>query len=44
MIRVGECRMRSLWRTIVQFFVEGLVDDPDQRPITAEATTRLSRS
>jgi hypothetical protein len=31
MIRVGECRMRNLWRAIAQFFVEGLLDDADAR-------------
>jgi len=43
MIGVGECRMRNLWRAIVQFFVEGLLDDPDPRPIVAEATVRRPR-
>jgi len=34
--------MRNLWRAIVQFFVEGL-DDPDPRPIAAEATMQGQR-
>jgi hypothetical protein len=44
MIRVGECRMRNLWRAIAQFFVEGLLDDTDARPIVTEATMRWPRS
>jgi hypothetical protein len=35
--------MRNVWRAIMQFFVEGLLDDADPRPIVAEAAMRRPR-
>jgi hypothetical protein len=36
--------MRHWWREIVRFFVEGLLDDPDQQPIAAEMAARRQRT